>query len=226
MDPATEALARDAIQQGAPATVSGGRVRDELLDLLSESPGEGTARMAELGLAEAFAAPLARADAELVARAAGAAARTGAQRRFAALAALVHPDPEALAPWVEDLHLQREDRDAVLRAARKAAGLAGVLQTAQPDSTLHALLHCEQPEVLALALALGADENQVGRYLDRLSGTRLEITGDDLRAAGVPESPAIGMALKQTLDRKLDGEVAGREDELAMALDIANRVTP
>ena len=41
-----------------------------------------------------------------------------------------------------------------------------------------------------------------------------EIGGDDLLAAGVPESPAIGDALAETLRRKLDGEVSGRDEEL------------
>jgi hypothetical protein len=40
-------------------------------------------------------------------------------------------------------------------------------------------------------------------------------------AAGVPESPAVGHALQETFRRKLDGEVSGREDELAMALELA-----
>jgi len=48
---------------------------------------------------------------------------------------------------------------------------------------------------------------------------RLEITGDDLLAAGIPEGPDLGARLQRALDRKLDGEVAGREQELAAALD-------
>ena len=44
------------------------------------------------------------------------------------------------------------------------------------------------------------------------------ITGDDLRRAGVPESPRIGAALKETLALKLDGVVNGRDEELATAL--------
>ena len=61
----------------------------------------------------------------------------------------------------------------------------------------------------------GADQ----RYLEQLRGDRLEITGDDLRAAGIPESPAIGRALGETLRRKLDGEIGGRDAELALALE-------
>lgn len=223
MDTSTEQLARGAIAAGALSTVSGARVRDELLDLLHESPVAGAARMRELGLDAALAPALARAPLELVEASIEGARRTGAERRYAALAALVSADPDGLEPWVEELHLRAEDRDAVLRAARKAPGMVRTLETKLPDSALHALLHCEQPEVLALALAQGAPKEPVVRYLDRLRGTRLEITGDDLRDAGIPESPAIGRALDETLRRKLDGEIEGRDAELAAALETARR---
>ena len=54
---------------------------------------------------------------------------------------------------------------------------------------------------------------------------QLEITGDDLRRAGVPESPQIGAALRQTLALKLDGFVSGRDEELATALRILRKVS-
>ena len=61
---------------------------------------------------------------------------------------------------------------------------------------------------------------RVAAYLDRVRGVCLEISGEDLKAAGVPESPAIGRALKETLALKLDGLVAGREEELGAALTL------
>ena len=61
------------------------------------------------------------------------------------------------------------------------------------------------------------------RYVHDLREARLEVTGDDLVAAGIPESPAVGLALRETLRRKLDGKVSGREDELALALELARR---
>jgi tRNA nucleotidyltransferase (CCA-adding enzyme) len=76
-------------------------------------------------------------------------------------------------------------------------------------------------ETLAVALAWGAPGEPVLRYLSDLRGARLEVTGDDLLAAGVPESPAVGDALRETLRRKLDGQVSGRDDELALALELA-----
>jgi tRNA nucleotidyltransferase (CCA-adding enzyme) len=222
MDPATERLAREAIAAGAPATVTGARIRDELLDLLGERPvAVSVARMQDLGLDRALSPLLGDARPEDVAAAAEAAERMGGQRRFAALATMIAPDPDDLAGWTRDLHLRAEDRDAVLHAARKGPQLVRALEPSLPDSALHALLHCELPETLALAIALGAREAPIQRYRERLSGAGLEITGDDLRSAGIPESPAIGRALRETLKRKLDGQVAGFDAELAEAVGVA-----
>jgi hypothetical protein len=93
-----------------------------------------------------------------------------------------------------------------------------------PASAIHALLHCEHPETLALTLAYGAPGGPILRYLADLQGVRLEITGDDLVAAGVPASPALGRALEETLRKKLDGGLAGREDELRYALEVARSI--
>jgi tRNA nucleotidyltransferase (CCA-adding enzyme) len=231
MDPETDRLAREAIAAGAPSTVSGARIRDELLDLLGETeapqsagarpPAPAVARMAELGLDRALSPLLGDARPEDVAAAANAAEGRGGQRRFAALAAMIAPDPEGLSGFIGDLNLRAEDRDAVLHAARKGPQLVRSLDTPLPDSALHALLHCELPETLGVAVALGADQAPIDRYLEQLSGTGLEITGDDLRTAGIPQGPAIGRALRETLRRKLDGDVAGREAELELALSVA-----
>jgi tRNA nucleotidyltransferase (CCA-adding enzyme) len=50
---------------------------------------------------------------------------------------------------------------------------------------------------------------------------RLEITGRDLVEAGIPESPALGRALEETLRKKLDGELSSRDEELRFALEVA-----
>ena len=46
----------------------------------------------------------------------------------------------------------------------------------------------------------------------------LEISGDDLLAAGVPAGPEMGRRLDRALAAKLDGEAPDREAELAVAL--------
>ena len=88
-------------------------------------------------------------------------------------------------------------------------------------SELRALLGKEPLEALALALALRAPSEPILRWVTELSGIGLEISGDDLLAAGVPEGPAVGRALEETLRRKLDGVVSGRDQELETALLLA-----
>ena len=86
---------------------------------------------------------------------------------------------------------------------------------------LHELLAGQTLEVLVLAAATSDSpqvEERLRAFVERIRDVELEISGDDLRAAGVPESPAIGEALKQTFALKLDGFVSGREEELGTAL--------
>jgi tRNA nucleotidyltransferase (CCA-adding enzyme) len=221
MDEQTERLAREAAAGAGFSTVSGARVRDELLDLLREDTApDAVARMHELSLDRAVD-PQLEADPDLVAGAQLACAETGADRVLAGLAALVSSSPEALAPWVEDLNLGRPATDAVLRAALKGPQLASTLREELVPSAVHALLSCEPSEALAVALAKRAPADPVLRYVADLRGVRLEISGEDLLAAGIPESPELGRALAETLRRKLDGEVSGRDDELALALALA-----
>lgn len=223
----TARLAQEAAAGCALSTVSGVRVRVELMDLLAEpEAARSVARLAELGLDRALH-PAIAADAELVAAARLGALETGASQALTALAALCTGRSEAdaghaeLAGWVEALGLAAPDRDAVLRAAGRAHGLAEELTLPLCPSELYELLQGEPAEALALALALGAPQDVARRYTGGLRATRLEISGADLVADGVPESPAVGRALRATLRRKLDGELAGREEELRTALALA-----
>jgi tRNA nucleotidyltransferase (CCA-adding enzyme) len=221
LDEHTEELARQAIDAGALDTVSGKRIRDELLDLLRESEApRALERMRELKL-DCALHPAWRVIPERAASAMLACGETGADRALAVLAALMVPDAEALHPLLDRLALTRHERDTVARAAEVGGHLAHRVSPGMPDSRLHDLLNGEPVESLAVALAWGAQGEPVLRYLTELRDARLLVTGDDLIAAGIPESPAVGEALRETLRRKLDGEVSGRDDELALALEIA-----
>jgi tRNA nucleotidyltransferase (CCA-adding enzyme) len=224
MDSRTEDLARSAAAGGALRTVSGARVRDELMDLLGEPEAPaGVERMHELGLDRALH-PALDADPELAASASLGAAAIGGDRGLATLAALCSAAPQRLDGWLSDLHLTSEERDAVARAARVAPRLAAELREREHQpSELRALLGREPLLSLALALAMRAPSEPILRWVTKLRSVRLEITGDDLLAAGVPEGPALGRALDETLDRKLDGFVSGREEELEAALAVARQ---
>jgi tRNA nucleotidyltransferase (CCA-adding enzyme) len=222
LHPDTEVLAREAVGSSALSTVSADRVGRELIKTLEE-PAAPTAvrRLKELEVDRAMH-PVLAPDPELVASAALGAVTLGANRVTAELAAMVVEEPQELDLWVAGLPLEARDRDAVSRAARVAPRISAALREREhTPSELRALLAGEPPEALALALALGAPSEPVLRWTSELSRVGLEIGGGDLLAAGIPEGPAIGRALEETLRRKLDGLVFGRDEELRTALELA-----
>jgi tRNA nucleotidyltransferase (CCA-adding enzyme) len=110
---------------------------------------------------------------------------------------------------------------AVLTAATGPPGPEAELAATEPDrpSVAVELTRGRDPKELILARALGAE--WLDRYLLEWRRVALEIDGDDLLAAGVPQGPALGKGLAEALRRKLDGEVDGREEELEVALETA-----
>jgi tRNA nucleotidyltransferase (CCA-adding enzyme) len=120
-------------------------------------------------------------------------------------------------PWSE---VAARDR-AVLAAALGPAGGEVELATAKPARPSEAveLARGRDPVELALARAMGAE--WLDRYVAEWRSVALEIGGEDLIAAGVAQGPALGRGLHEALRRKLDGEAAGREQELEVALKAA-----
>ncbi|MDQ4047998.1 MAG: hypothetical protein M3131_01250 [Actinomycetota bacterium] len=222
LEPETERGARQAAAAGAPRTVSGPRIRDELMDLLAEPEAPvAVGRLRDLGIDKALH-PALVGDRELTASAQLGALETGASPALAALAGLCLAGiGDGLERWVVELALPASEREAVLRAARRAPALADELRSPLRASELYERLHGEPAETLALALALGAPAGPILDSVGERPAARLEITGADLLAAGVRESPSIGRALRETLRRKLDGEISGRDEELRMALVLA-----
>jgi tRNA nucleotidyltransferase (CCA-adding enzyme) len=110
---------------------------------------------------------------------------------------------------------------AMLAAVLGPAGAEGELAAAGPErpSEAVALARPHSPVELALARCRGA--GWLDRYVREWRSVELEIDGEDLIAAGVPQGPALGRALETALRRKLDGEIGGREQELAAALEAA-----
>jgi tRNA nucleotidyltransferase (CCA-adding enzyme) len=109
-------------------------------------------------------------------------------------------------------------RYPVLAAARGPAGREEELAAARPERPSQAveLARGRDPVELVLARVLGAE--WLDDYLGAWRSVRLEIDGEDLIAAGVPQGPALGRGLAEALRRKLDGELSGRDEELAVAL--------
>ena len=76
------------------------------------------------------------------------------------------------------------------------------------------------PVELIIARAMGCFCYE---YLTIWRDLRLQIDGGDLIAKGIPEGPAVGRGLRAARLAKLEGEVSGRDQELAAALAAALR---
>ena len=234
LDPQTELLARGCADRGLLAELSSTRVRDELVDLLAEERAlAALRRMAELGVDRALHPRIDAAAAAVYVEAADremhgalAEARAPLVRLACLCAEMTERDARE---WLDRLKFNRHDRNVVIGAVTRAPAIAAHLSTdAEPAlSELYAMLEDDPLEVLVMAIVRGWEPalvaGRIRTYLAQARGAHLEITGDDLQRAGVPESPQIGAALKRTLAMKLDGAIEGRDQELATALAILGR---
>ena len=213
VDAGTSVLARRAVAAGAVDTVTGSRIGAELRLLLDEPAAGAALGLADqLGVLGALRPPL-RFRPELAARAR---ALLGVPTVLLATVAL-DADSDALRAALDDWRFPAGERDRVVTAVRDAPALAERLQSAPRASEIAAAVQRTSPEAVALAGALGADE-PARRWLHDLRHVRLDLTGDDLIAAGVPPGPDIGRGLRAALAAKLDGQATTREGELRAAL--------
>jgi tRNA nucleotidyltransferase (CCA-adding enzyme) len=111
--------------------------------------------------------------------------------------------------------------EALLSAALGPAGGELELAASSPRMPSEAVELARGRSLVELALARALGAEWIDSYLGSWRWVRLEIDGADLIAAGVPEGPALGRGLAAALNRRLDGEISGREQELAAALEAA-----
>ncbi|HVF77761.1 MAG TPA: hypothetical protein VNA28_05645 [Solirubrobacteraceae bacterium] len=206
----TAALAAQAVAGGALETVSGPRIGSELRLALAEPDAVAALQSAAvLGLV-----PWLEPDRALAERAL-ALLPAGEGRSDLVVLAAALPVPH------NDAQLARLAFTAADRAIVRAAVEAHVLDnTARRPSELARSLRGLPVEAVALSGAHGA-EQPARCWLDDLRHVRLQITGDDLRAAGIAEGPELGWRLQAVLDMRLDGALAaGRDAELQAALQL------
>jgi tRNA nucleotidyltransferase (CCA-adding enzyme) len=110
---------------------------------------------------------------------------------------------------------------AVLAVARGELGDATALATRRPERPSEGVAAASAASGVELVTARALGAAWLDDYVTDWRHVGLEISGEDLLAAGVPSSPALGRGLEAALALKLDGEIAGREAELRAALDAA-----
>jgi hypothetical protein len=131
-------------------------------------------------------------------------------------------DPATLDAWIEHLSIPRGDASIVREAVQRGPNLLEEIGETEDLAGVDTLLRPLHAETIVFALALPAGDHEsaaVARdWLHARSDGKLEISGADLRDAGVGEGPAIGRALADTLEATLNGAIAGREQQLDFAL--------
>jgi tRNA nucleotidyltransferase (CCA-adding enzyme) len=228
MDRHTLGLARACVEMNLVGELSSARLRDELQALLSEKQvDDSIRRLAELAIDKAVHPRLA-ADEESV-RLAGELARARARHapdtplwrlRLAALVRNLSPDE--LYEWFERLKLRRRDADRIADAVTVGPRLPALLAPVEEPAQVRALVEPHDPDGALFALVVAEEpvRGRLARYFTDFRKVGLEISGDDLAELGLRESPRVGAILEELLRRKLNGELDGRESEIAAAREL------
>jgi tRNA nucleotidyltransferase (CCA-adding enzyme) len=226
MNDHTLRLARGTVEMGLVGDLSSARLRDELVALLEEADaGTSIRRLAELGVDRAIH-PRLVADDEAVALLERLDALVneyglGVPRWRLGLEALGRRmSPDEVYDWLERLRVRRRDAEHVAAAVTVGPKIAERLAIERVDpAELVAMAEPYAPDAPLFALAL-ADLEPLRRYFRDLRGVRLAITGADLAELGLGESPRVGEILGELKRRKLNGELDGRDSELAAAREL------
>ena len=211
---------------GLVGDLSSVRLRDELVQLL-EDPGApgGIERLGELGVDRAIH-PHLRSDGEaasLFERARTLRDELHVEvplwRLGVAVLARDMSSNEAF-DWLERLKIRRRDVDHIVGAITVAPRIAERLR-GEPltPAQVVALADPFAPDAPLLALAR-EEQPALREYFTRLRSVKLEIGGADLAELGLAESPQVGEVLAELRRRKLNGELEGRESELAAAREL------
>jgi tRNA nucleotidyltransferase (CCA-adding enzyme) len=236
VDPHTAALASAAIAGGALKTVSGERLGAELRLAFAEPAPVGA--LAELDRIGVFAAwePGVSFDEHVVRTALEILPDDGSVPVLLAAALLLELshqlDQEETEPsmrgFLHDLALPAGDGGRVFGAAVSAVFAADHVDGADTTADLLELTLDTPVESLALAGAVRDMEDGPGSYGRRVIEdwlrerryVALQVTGDDLIAAGVPEGPEVGVRLEESYKLLMEERIEpGRDTELRAALE-------
>jgi len=237
VEPHTAELAGSALASGALDSVSGARLGSELRLAFAEPCAvEILAELDRLGVFAAWEAGVG--FDEHIARAALELLPADASRRLLLAASLLlglaykldEEDAEpAMRGFIYDMELPSGEGDRVFGAAVSAAVVADGVGSVATTADILDLMYRAPVESLALAVAVrdledGPDSygrRTIERWLNTMRHVELEVGGEDLIAAGVPEGPEVGARLEEAYRLLLEEAIEpGRESELRAALGV------
>ncbi|HWD65665.1 MAG TPA: hypothetical protein VG405_10855 [Solirubrobacteraceae bacterium] len=222
IEPETAQLARAAVEGRALDSVTGPRIGHELELICREiDPVAPWEALRSLGVDEAVQPGFGLRDPELARRALAFLPAEGRPDVVLLALALDGVDRDERTGLLDRLGVPARTRDDAVSVANRAAEVVQALQRSSSASEIAAVLETAAGvELAATAGAMGA-EASAREWLGHLRHLRLEISGQDLLAAGVPPGPAIGAGLSAARAALLEGQAGSREEQLAAAVRAA-----
>lgn len=223
IEPRTQALIADALEQGVLSRTTPQRIRHELTRTLEEAQPERAIRLLdELGILQAIHPNLRWSPAldERFQRA----RKRGLASPDTYLLLLLYdlPATELAAPGHDDEQmlwalLTGHQRQLVYGLGQARHALPSLRAGELSDGALDGLLHGREPLALQVtAIAEGGKvAERITRYLEVLRPIPTLLAGHDLRALGVRPGPIYGKLLHGLRAAQLDGLVSNRQEALA-----------
>ncbi len=223
----TSRLAAQAVEEGAPATVSAARTGAELRLACAESdPAAVLCELAKLRLLRSIDDRIS-VERGLIETALSLLPAEG-RADLLALSAIMLPLPhQQVRGLLQSFEYSAADCRVVVEAVERGRTLAARIAAAGSASALWELLRGCAVETVALAGALGGEPGgeAARRWISELRHSRLGITGDDLIRAGIEPGPQIRCALDRAMRDLLDGRIPHTaEAELEVALQSCDAV--
>jgi len=228
MDRHTEALARSAVDMDIVSRLTGVRIRDELIYILSEEkPFNAMNRLYGLGALFRIGINI-EMDKDFSSRMRKSlnslkrikALDGGEVREWRLLLAMLLGNKTArgIESWCLRMKIRKKDmnviKNTVTGLSRARKGLGETIS----DKVLYGRIRKYPGELLAICYSWGGQYlKNIRRYYTRLSRISLEIGGEDLKQMGYRPSPAFKKVLDRIFYMKLDGKVSGRKQELEAA---------
>lgn len=249
MESQTEALARRAIEMEFVGELTGARIREELVDILSEpSAFRAIKRLDEIGALHRLHPGLAcdlrmerrfrRLDRHLPAFLSlqasvpltdGASAAPPFLTWITYLAALLQGWDEDIDAWGVQMRLKRNDLGKLKDCLGEVMDLAAALKKeggAKP-SRLHRLLAPLPAEARAYLFAQGGEaiRSAMAVYYGRIKEGGFVLSGKDLEKMGLEPSHRYTRILNEVMEAVLDGDLKGRKAQLAYARKLVKENT-
>jgi tRNA nucleotidyltransferase (CCA-adding enzyme) len=138
------------------------------------------------------------------------------------LGLLDHLKDAAVEETLERLSIPARIRERVRQTRARYRDVLYVFykEPALPPSRIYGLLVSLEVEAILLIMAKAKQETAkkyISLYLTHLRNVKVALSGDDLKALGIPPGPRYREILAELLDAKLDGVVRNREEEVDFA---------